>query len=123
MRISDWSSDVCSSDLRLVIEVIGEPELRALARRQGLVAADQPPGQLLADPLQALQPGPVAGRRAAAGAARQMNLVTGVSTRLAAYTRHRGGPGWIGRCRARTGGGGRAGGVRFGRGRGAAGDR
>src|SRR3546814_10519876 len=95
MRISDWSSDVCSSDLRLVIEVIGEPELRALARRQGLVAADQPLGQLLADPLQALQPGFVAGSLAAAEAARQMKLVTGMPQRLDEHARHLAVPGGI----------------------------
>src|SRR3546814_3737936 len=34
MRISDWSSDVCSSDLRIVVLrrlAVGEPEHRAVA--------------------------------------------------------------------------------------------
>src|SRR3546814_15909069 len=79
MRISDWSSDVCSSDL----------------------AADQPLGQLLADPLQALQPGFVAGRLAAAEAARQMNLVTGMPQRLDEHARHLAVPGGIGRSEER----------------------
>src|SRR3546814_12192655 len=86
------------------MEVIGGPERRALARRQGLVAADQPLGQLLADPLQALQPGFVAGRLAAAEAARQMNLVTGMPQRLDEHARHLAVPGGIGMGRRLQGG-------------------
>src|SRR3546814_18003454 len=29
MRISDWSSDVCSSDLRMLVEILGDQNLGA----------------------------------------------------------------------------------------------
>src|SRR3546814_8716058 len=35
MRISDWSSDVCSSDLRRTVEVRGEEDSRDHHRRDG----------------------------------------------------------------------------------------
>src|SRR3546814_3094863 len=44
MRISDWSSDVCSSDLHEVVEAIGE---RNAARRVGARAVDQQRHELL----------------------------------------------------------------------------
>src|SRR3546814_4784151 len=36
MRISDWSSDVCSSDLDLVANVLGQRRRRAIDDRGGL---------------------------------------------------------------------------------------
>src|SRR3546814_14579253 len=39
MRISDWSSDVCSSDLRILPEVSLE-ELKQLSRQASLVETD-----------------------------------------------------------------------------------
>src|SRR3546814_18523595 len=44
MRISDWSSDVCSSDLHEVVEAIGEGNA---ARRVGARAVDQQRHELL----------------------------------------------------------------------------
>src|SRR3546814_17779736 len=60
MRISDWSSDVCSSDLAAVARAIGEPDadrrrLRDaegnLESKRGDLERDRMPGKLrLADP-------------------------------------------------------------------------
>src|SRR3546814_11932372 len=45
MRISDWSSDVCSSDLRLPpCAALGEDRLGGLPRFPGVDAAAQPAG-------------------------------------------------------------------------------
>src|SRR3546814_11943812 len=44
MRISDWSSDVCSSDLRfpvvLAARIVGDPRALADGDRRGAAAAD-----------------------------------------------------------------------------------
>src|SRR3546814_1460656 len=43
MRISDWSSDVCSSDLRQLVEAVGG-DLRGLASAASQLASDAPDG-------------------------------------------------------------------------------
>src|SRR3546814_20185624 len=47
MRISDWSSDVCSSDLVRPLLGIGRDELEAYAREQGLDWIEDPSNQCL----------------------------------------------------------------------------
>src|SRR3546814_16249101 len=50
MRISDWSSDVCSSDLDVGVGVARQPAIpdvyAALARRRGLLRADGDEGRV-----------------------------------------------------------------------------
>src|SRR3546814_5953977 len=41
MRISDWSSDVCSSDLRIGFRPLGESRLRRLVVRRAAAAVPQ----------------------------------------------------------------------------------
>src|SRR3546814_2123068 len=47
MRISDWSSDVCSSDLLVVVEHVGRR--RVLVERAGLVLLDPDADQVARD--------------------------------------------------------------------------
>src|SRR3546814_2844089 len=83
MRISDWSSDVCSSDLDLVL-VVGSPNssnsnrLRELAEREGVEA-------YLVDGADEIDPQWLEGRRhigVTAGASAPDILVQGVIERL-----------------------------------------
>src|SRR3546814_16245168 len=48
MRISDWSSDVCSSDLRidLAARAGDHPRLDSIARLEAAVLAQLPPGMM-----------------------------------------------------------------------------
>src|SRR3546814_8637849 len=64
MRISDWSSDVCSSDLDVVYDSVGKTTLdgsfRALARRGVLVNYGNSSGAVKAiDPLEVAEAGSV----------------------------------------------------------------
>src|SRR3546814_16223346 len=66
MRISDWSSDVCSSDLIFALEALVE-----LARILALIAArDLPAERQLARTLADARPGDMVGRTVEAAAAR-----------------------------------------------------
>src|SRR3546814_11574073 len=42
MRISDWSSDVCSSDLRLLAAIGGHPRARALSVAREIIEIKEP---------------------------------------------------------------------------------
>src|SRR3546814_10531869 len=58
MRISDWSSDVCSSDLRpCVAAAVGLPRLRRRGHAGGLRAGSRAPGGRGAGALPAGAPG------------------------------------------------------------------